>query len=198
MSPNAHPIVPRYYWRTLTYSIYTGSGWTNPPVSAEDVPADQALVDSTNPNYRTVHAHVTFPDDSSERLYWTGTLVRADVPFKAAWTHKAEDASLLDNDMLAALAPVETYNAESLLLNVTAQDLRDSPSVYPDWVRKQFLALPDSVPERVLALARDLTASEPNCLRPRNCHPKLFARISIHARCRRSARRPRCGRLFSL
>jgi hypothetical protein len=28
-------------------------------------------------------------------------------------------------------------------------------------VRKQFLALPDSVPERVLALARDLTASEP-------------------------------------
>jgi hypothetical protein len=28
-------------------------------------------------------------------------------------------------------------------------------------VRKQFLALPNSVPERVLALARDLTASEP-------------------------------------
>ena len=37
----------------------------------------------------------------------------------------------------------------------------NSPSVYPAWVRKQFLALPDSVPERVLALARDLTASEP-------------------------------------
>jgi hypothetical protein len=47
------------------------------------------------------------------------------------------------------------------VLNVSAQDLRDSPSVYPAWVRKQFLALPDSVPERVLALARDLTASEP-------------------------------------
>ena len=104
---------------------------------------------------------MTFPDDASERLYWAGTLVSADVPFKAAWIHKAKDNSLLDTDMLAALATVKSYQAESLLLNVSAQDLRNSPSVYPDWVRKQFLALPDSVPERVLALARDLTASEP-------------------------------------
>ena len=37
--------------------------------------------------------------------------------------------------------------------------MRESPSVYPDWVASQFLSLPDSVPARVLALARDLTAS---------------------------------------
>ena len=104
---------------------------------------------------------MTFPNDTNDRLYWAGTLVSADVPFKAAWNHQAKDNSLLDNDLLAALAPVETYKAESLVLNVSVQDLRDSPSVYPAWVRKQFLALPDSVPERVLALARDLTASEP-------------------------------------
>jgi transglutaminase-like putative cysteine protease len=162
MSRNAHPIVPRYYWRTLTYAIYTGSGWTNPSVSAEDVSADQALIEAQNPNYRVIHAEVTFPNNTGERLYWAGALVRADVPFKAAWIHKAEDDTLLDADMLAALATVESYHAESVLLNVSAQDLRDSPSVYPDWVRDRFLALPDSVPERVLALARDLTASEPN------------------------------------
>ncbi len=162
MSINAHPSVPRYYWRTLTYSIYTGSGWENPSVSADDVLANQALINGTNPSYRIVHANVTFPNDLGKRLYWTGALVRADVPFKVAWSHKEEDASLLNNDILAALAPVITYTAESVLLNVTAQDLRDSPSVYPDWVREQFLVLPDSVPERVLALARDLTASEPN------------------------------------
>jgi hypothetical protein len=63
--------------------------------------------------------------------------------------------------MLAALATVQSYRTESISLNVSAQDLRNSPSVYPDWVRERFLALPDSVPERVLALARDLTASEP-------------------------------------
>jgi transglutaminase-like putative cysteine protease len=161
MPPDVHPTVPRYYWRTLTYSIYTGGGWTNPSVSTVNVSADQSLIKSSNPNYRFVHAQVTFPDDASERLYWTGTLISADIPFKAAWNHKSDDNSLLDTDMLAALATVESYKAESLVLNISVQDLRDSPSVYPAWMRKQFLALPDSVPERVLALARDLTASEP-------------------------------------
>jgi transglutaminase-like putative cysteine protease len=162
MPASAHPIVPRYYWRTLTYSIYTGAGWANPFVEAEDISADQFLIEESSPNYRIVHAQVTFPGNAGERLYWTGALVRADVPFKAAWIHKSKNGSLLDADMLAALAAVKLYRAESILLNISTQDLRDSPSVYPDWVRKQFLALPDSVPERVLALARDLTASEPN------------------------------------
>jgi hypothetical protein len=162
MPESARPIVPRYYWRTLTYSIYTGAGWTNPSVEAEDVPANQPILESINPNQRIIHAQVTFRDNVSKRLYWTGTLVSADVPFKAAWNQKSEDKSMFENDLLAALAPVETYTVESILLNVSADDLRDSPSVYPNWVRNQFLPLPDSVPERVLALARDLTASEPN------------------------------------
>jgi hypothetical protein len=61
--------------------------------------------------------------------------------------------------MLAALAPVESYRADSLSLDVSAQELRESVSVYPDWVRDRFLVLPDSVPERVRALGRDLSAS---------------------------------------
>ena len=161
MPQSAHPIVPRYYWRALTYSVYTGAGWGNLPVTAEDIFADQVLIQTSYPDYRVVHADVTFSDNASERLFWTGTLFRADVPFTAAWIHKADDNSLPGTDMLAALATVKSYKAESILLNVSAQDLRNSPSVYPDWVRNRFLALPDSVPERVLALARDLTASEP-------------------------------------
>ena len=125
LPPSAHPIVPRYYWRTLTYSTYTGEGWTNPSIFVEDVSADQALIEASDSNYRTVHAQVTFPDDASDRLYWAGTLVSADVPFKAAWNHQAKDNSLLDTDLLAALAPVESYKAESLVLNVSAQDLRE-------------------------------------------------------------------------
>jgi hypothetical protein len=66
----------------------------------------------------------------------------------------------LNANFLAALAEVETYTAESLLLNVTANELRASPPAYPQWVQDQFLQLPESVPERVRALARDLTASE--------------------------------------
>jgi transglutaminase-like putative cysteine protease len=159
MPQSAHPIVPRYYWRALTYSIYTGAGWENLPVTVEDIPAGRNLVKKPPPNYRIVHEDVTFSGDKSERLFWAGTLVNASTPFTAAWTHKVNDNST--PDMLAALATIQSYKAESLVLDVSAQDLRNSPSLYPDWVQSQFLALPDSVPERVLALARDLTASEP-------------------------------------
>ena len=160
MPESARPIVPRYYWRTLTYQTYTGSGWTNPSVISEDVPAENSLFEIPSSNYRVVDQAVTFPNDSGGRLYWTGILVRADVPFQAAWIRKSESDPLLDSDLLAALAEVEAYHAESLLLNIDANKLRESPSVYPEWVRKRFFALPDSVPERVRALARDLTASE--------------------------------------
>ena len=161
MPESAQPVARRYYWRTLTYQIYTGSGWSNPSAEAEAVPSEQPLFENPSSNHRVVNQEVVFPNDTGGRLYWTGTLLRADVPFQATWTRRAESDPLLDADMLAALAPVESYTAESLLLDVTANELRASPAVYPDWVRAQFLELPESVPERVLALARDLTASEP-------------------------------------
>lgn len=159
MPESARPVVPRYYWRTLTYSIYTGSGWTNPSAESENVPAEEDLLEQPNLNHRIVRAQVTFPNDSGGRLYWTGTLINADIPFQAAWLRQGDD-QLTDSDLLAALASVESYTAESILLDVNADELRASPSVYPDWVREQFLVVPDSVPERVLALSRDLTASE--------------------------------------
>jgi hypothetical protein len=39
--------------------------------------------------------------------------------------------------------------------------LRAAGTDYPDWVRSRYLWLPDTVPERVRALARDLTATAP-------------------------------------
>jgi len=42
------------------------------------------------------------------------------------------------------------------------EELRASGSDYPEWVRARYLTLPDTVPARVFALARDLTATEPS------------------------------------
>ena len=161
MSFNAHPTIPSHHWRTLTYSIYTGSGWSNPSFLAVDVAADQPLIETPDESQRILKAKVTFANGTDERLYWTGALLKTDVPLKAAWRHKAKDNNPLDNDLFGAFTTVEAYQFESILPDVSAQELRDSSGAYPAWVQKQFTALPDSVPERVLALARDLTASEP-------------------------------------
>ncbi len=155
----AHVTVQRHYWRTLTYQVYTGKGWWNPAAFGDDVAPYEMLIADIPPNYRLVTQSVTFPNGAGDRLYWTGALRSADVPFKAAWLRKAENSPLLYSNMPAALASVKAYQAESLELNVNVRALRESPSVYPDWVRRQFLSLPVSVPARVHALARDLTAS---------------------------------------
>jgi transglutaminase-like putative cysteine protease len=143
----AHVPAPRHYWRTLTYQSYNGRGWWNPSAFP--------------PGYVALTQSVTFANESNDRLYWAGTLLNANVPFQVAWLRKAESSPLLYSNMLAALASTKSYEADSLELNVDARTLRESPSVYPDWVQAQFLALPDSVPARVHALARDLTVSEP-------------------------------------
>ncbi len=165
MSLNSQAIVPRYYWRTQTYQTYTNSGWANPSVTSDDIASDQLLFEPPAQNIRIVHQEVTFSKEGWQ-LFWTGTLLSADVPFQAAWNHKINQTPQTDPklvpDLLAALSHVESYKADSVLLKVTADELRKSPSVYPVWVQKQFLTLPESVPERVLSLARDLTASKSN------------------------------------
>lgn len=156
----AHVPVPRHYWRTLTYQMYSGAGWFNPSAFGGDVFRDEILVEEIPSEYRVLSQSVTIPGGAGDRLYWTGTLRSASVPFKAVWLRKAESSPLLHSNLLAALSQAESYQAESLELNVGPEALRKSPSVYPEWVNRQFLSLPDSVPARVHGLARELTASE--------------------------------------
>jgi hypothetical protein len=165
MSLNSQAIAPRYYWRTQTYQIYTGSGWANPATTSDQISANQTLFEPPEENIRIVHQQMTFPAENGQ-LFWAGTLLSVDAPFQAVWNHRANQTPQTDPklapDLLAALAPVQTYRADSILLKVKADELRKSSGVYPAWIQKQFLPLPESVPERVLSLARDLTASQSN------------------------------------
>ena len=155
----AYVTAPRHYWRTLTYQVYNGMGWSNPTAFGGNVAANEKLITEIPPGYKVLKQSVTFSTETGDRLYWAGTLLSADVPFKVAWLRKAGSNPLLQSNMFAALASTKSYQAESLELNMDAKTLRQSPSIYPDWVQRQFLTLPDSVPSRVYALARELTAS---------------------------------------
>jgi transglutaminase-like putative cysteine protease len=53
------------------------------------------------------------------------------------------------------------YQVDSLVPVVGEAQLRVAGSDYPAWVEYRYLALPDNIPPRVLALARDLTATAP-------------------------------------
>jgi transglutaminase-like putative cysteine protease len=125
------------------------------------------LIREQLPGYRLIRQEVTLNLEAEGQVYWTGILLRADTPLEV--TYRARDAqdalvdldqeSVFAADLIAAAAETDHYTAESLVLQPGEDALRQSRPVYPDWVAERYLALPDSVPERVRALARDLTAS---------------------------------------
>ena len=86
-------------------------------------------------------------------LHTAGALVTVDQDYEVAWRAAG--------DAFGATIEATTYQANSLVPVVTEAELRTARSVYPKAVRNRYLALPDEVPARVLALARDLTATEP-------------------------------------
>ena len=156
------PPAPRHYWRSLTYDIYTGSGWLSSPVEVNAYEADQPLLEVNPEGYRLVSQEVTLFKDLGGQLYWTGQLVSVNQDYEAAWRSRPVNMIQSDPfsgmDLLGAISPAESYTATSLE-GVHSQDaLRSSTDPYPPSITK-FLTLPDSVPERVLSLARELTAN---------------------------------------
>ena len=148
---------PRYYWRSLTYDRYTGRGWIASATETVRYGAgDLAVFHTVAPdseNHRSVRQKVRVAAEPDGLLYAAGELATADQEYDVAWRSPG--------DAFGVNIEATTYQADSLVSTASEDQLRAEGSDYPDWVRTRYLALPDSVPERVLVLARDLTATEP-------------------------------------
>jgi transglutaminase-like putative cysteine protease len=153
---NALPPVPRYYWRSRTYDLYVNYGWYTGDTEIVEYragePAITATVGLTLPQ-RTVRQEVRVVGDLQGLIHTAGTLVSVDQDYNVAW-HAPGDA-------FAATTKEKTYNATSVLPVFTVEQLQSAGADYPDWLRVRYLWLPDDIPERVLTLARDLTATAP-------------------------------------
>ena len=153
-NPPAH-----YYWRSLTYDIYTGRGWRTSTTESIQYKAGQpALVDisTENPSIRLVEQKVYFSQDSLGVLFATGLLVSADVDFEISWRVPAGDSA----DAFGASIQANSYTATSLLTLPGVNQMRVAKPVYPDWVINRYLNLPDNLPQRVRELAFDLSRSQ--------------------------------------
>ncbi len=157
-----------YHWRSNTFDIYVVSGWVTSSVENVIYEADTALFDQTPRNYRVLRQNVSFAGQPDGKLYWAGTLYSVDQLFDVGWRTLPASGLLPEDvgtfsqaDPLGALSPAKTYNVESLLPVVSLAELRAAPPAYPENIRRRYLQLPKNMPERVLALARDLTAIAP-------------------------------------
>jgi transglutaminase-like putative cysteine protease len=145
---------PRYYWRSLTYDWYTGRGWLAGPTETAQYKAGEPVISESTPLRRMLWQEVRAVGNLGGLLYVTGDLVTADHDYEVAWRSAG--------DAFGASIGVTAYRAESLVPVASEAQLRLAGSDYPEWVVNRYLALPDEVPARVLALARDLTATAPS------------------------------------
>ena len=151
-----------YYWRDITYDVYSGVGWSSSTALEVPLPPSTPLLDAP-PNYRLVLQHVKRTPGLGTYVYWTGTLAQVNADVDIAWrTKPPPDPSPTHNgDMLGALTEPDEFTVVSYLPQVDADQLRSTGSDYPPEITSRYLGLPDSIPERVLALARELTQAAP-------------------------------------
>ena len=150
---------PVFYWRSLTYEHYTDRGWSADYAGRVKYAAGETAMPASAVHQHGLRVNVRRVSDTSALLYVAGDLVTADREFRVAWRLMPSEAG--PGDLYGALVDADTYRADSLLPLAGTGDLRAAGQDYPSWVVERYLDLPDGVPDRVLALARDLTATEP-------------------------------------
>jgi transglutaminase-like putative cysteine protease len=152
--PRTPDIAPRYYWRSITYDRYSGRGWATPQLRTRLYQPREPLLSEALPAHRLVRQRVQVRDHLDSLLYAAGTLVTVDSAF--------EVASRSNGDVFGVTRAGSSYEAQALVPEVGAEQLRTARTAYPGWVQTRYLQLPDSLPERVWLLAYDLTAATPN------------------------------------
>jgi len=144
---------PRYYWRSLVYDRYSYRGWLTGGTRTVAYGAGQQAISPTLASHRLVRQEVQVVGDLGDLLHATGMLVTADEDYSVAWRSPG--------DAFGATIAADIYRVDSLVPVVSEEQLRSAGSNYPERVQNRYLALPDTIPVRVLSLARDLTATEP-------------------------------------
>jgi transglutaminase-like putative cysteine protease len=144
---------PRYYWRSLTYDIYSGRGWLTSKTEVQDYAAGQPALTDLPAARRAVHQQIEVIGEENGLLYAAGELVTADQGY--AVIHRSAD------DFFGATIAASQYQVDSLVAVAGETELRQAGANYPRWLEQRYLRLPADTPQRVLSLARDLTATAP-------------------------------------
>jgi transglutaminase-like putative cysteine protease len=167
VNPSLTANAPRYYWRSVVYDQYVGTGWVTSSAPSQKYDANTPLIPGLLRGYKPLHLDVQLLEPEG-KIFWSGTLFSADIPLTVEWRFKptsnlfADQSTLLQADMFAATTNSITYSADAYLPDITIAQLRVAPADYPEEIRARYLQLPRDLPDRVQRLARQITDGKTN------------------------------------
>lgn len=145
----------RYYWRSNTYDVYTGRGWRTGATELRDYVPGELLIEDERPGHRLLTQEIVAVEPLSGRIFSAGDVVTIDEPFSVEWRSS--------EDPFGARFETQTdrFRVASQVPQPIEDQLRSAEANYPGWILSRYLAIPDTMSDRVLDLALELTATAP-------------------------------------
>ena len=143
-----------HFWRAMAYDFYTGSSWRTTETDKVDKVTPPAL--------GRERFDATFEPQTPQQslLFAANEPVKVNIP--------AQFQTGADKTYSTALRSVrsgqasEKYTVTSFVSVNDKAVLRRAATVYPDYIRKLYLQLPSTLPQRVRDLAHKVAGSEPD------------------------------------
>jgi len=142
---------PQHYWRELTYDTYTGRGWENATSERMGRAAGDELAAPPGP-------HTILTQTFTLQQPAQGLAPAANEPVRALVACTLIRRS--PSDLVGLAVEATEYTIVSHIPSPTVEQLRQAGAEYPAEIAARYLSLP-AIPERVLDLARRLTARAP-------------------------------------
>jgi transglutaminase-like putative cysteine protease len=143
-----------HYWRSAIFGSYNGRGWDVAPLAAQPV-------ESQIPGEDPPAGRYYLRQDFEIRAIHSGELFSVNEPVQVE--DELNLRIIMPDGSLLVEGPVSTYSVISAATRATGNQLLSAPVEYPPAI-VVYLALPDSLPDRVRVLAERLAGNAGNPL----------------------------------
>lgn len=151
----------RYFWRAISYDYYDGATWTNSGGEVRELrPQDESFPMVSYLGRMSMSAGFVLYR-GTDTLYFPSQPMRASVPAQAVFRQTEEGAAeMLQYRLATPLLSGNRYTGVGSMSIAEAQQLREAPIDYPQWIVNQYLQVPAAVPDRVRSLAWNIAGRE--------------------------------------
>jgi len=149
------PVQPRqiHYWRNTIYSLYSGRGWEEAPLAAENYTQPEDEIAPLEGRY-LLRQEIEVVARHNGELFSTNDPVQTTSGVALRETLADGSRLVRGND--------PTYQVISQATRVTANQLAAAPVTYPEAVLREYLQIPPGLPARVNRLSRRLAEGAEN------------------------------------
>jgi transglutaminase-like putative cysteine protease len=159
LPPKDTPENIRFYWRARSYDTYKNGQWLSTITKSRSYIPDKSEYKFPRHQGRWTSAFQIIGATHISTLF---------TPPQPIWSNREaiiEFAENPDNTIdvssfraTPSLEEGQTYWIQSSISNASIKQLQQAGTDYPEWITDRYLQLPDTVSQRTLQLARDITA----------------------------------------